>query len=224
MRQAGNSSRWWLMAAAVGIVAFVAAWFLLPVREWSAALQDRLAGLGPWGAVLFAIVFVAGVVALVPGSIFTIASGVAYGFWGVPLSIAAATTGATLAFLVGRHLARERVCAWVSRRPRLDAVVRAVNEEGWKVVGLLRLSPLVPFNVENYLFGVTHIPFRQYVAATLVGITPGTFLNVYVGTLGHAGASERGPLQWTFFGVGMAASVALVWLVGRKAKQHMEKR
>src|SRR5260370_405018 len=83
----------------------------------------------------------------------------------------------------------------------LGAGSKAVAEDGWKIVGLLRLSPLVPFNLQNYLFGATGIPFAHFVAATFFGIIPGTALYTYFGVLGAA-AGKAGPVKWVFFAVG----------------------
>jgi uncharacterized membrane protein YdjX (TVP38/TMEM64 family) len=87
-----------------------------------------------------------------------------------------ATIGAALAFLVSRYLARERVKHLVEDRPKFNAVNKAVSEDGWRIVGLLRLSPLVPFNLQNYFFGVTEIGFPPYVAATFAHCCPGFFV------------------------------------------------
>lgn len=214
--------RSWVWMVTFGLLAALAvAAFALPLREWSEALQERVIDLGALGAVVFMLVFVVGVVALVPGSLLSITAGAAYGAWGVPISLAAAIAGASLAFLIARHLARKPVESWMRGRRRVRAVEQAVNEEGWKVVLLLRLSPLVPFNLQNYLLGVTDIAFRHYLTATSVGIVPGTLVNVYLGTLAHGGASDRGALEWSFFAFGLAASVALAWIIARKAKRKL---
>lgn len=210
-------TRKWVVAAAA-LAVLIAAWAFLPVTDCVDALRQRLADFGPWGVPLFIGVYVAGVVTLVPGSVFSLTAGAVYGLWGIPVAIGAGGVGAALAFLVARHAARDRVRAWTSRRPRMRAVERAVSQGGWHVVVLLRLSPLVPFNLQNYVLGVTDIPFGRYVVATFLGIVPGSVLEVYIGTLGR-GDAERGPLQWSFLFIGLVASVVLVWLVGRKAKR-----
>ncbi len=110
------------------------------------------------------------------------------------LVVVAATAGATLAFLIARHLVRQKVESLVEERPKFKAVDEAVSEDGWKIVGLLRLSPLVPFNLQNYFFGVTDVGLLPYVAATFFGIMPGTLLYVYLGTLGKA--ADAGFLQF----------------------------
>jgi uncharacterized membrane protein YdjX (TVP38/TMEM64 family) len=125
---------------------------------------------------------------------------------------------ASLAFLAARFLGRHRVRAILAKSRKFAAIDKAVSEEGGKIVILLRLSPLVPFNVQNYLFGVTAIPFPQYVAATFVGIIPGTALFVYLGALGN---TSGGPRTWVFFGMGLLATALVVVLVTRKAKAKL---
>ena len=195
-------------------------WSLLPVGAWLEALRVWILGLGFAGIAAFVAIYIIGAVLLAPVVLLTIMAGFAYGFWGLPIVLVAATTGATLAFLIARYLARERVRAAMSRRRDLAALDRAVAEEGWTIVGLLRLSPLVPFNLQNYAFGATGIPFIHFVAATFFGIIPGTALYIYLGVLGAA-AGEAGPLKWVFFALGLVATVAVTALIARKAKQKL---
>jgi uncharacterized membrane protein YdjX (TVP38/TMEM64 family) len=222
-RAMARRARWTWIAAAIVAVALVAlAWYLVPAREWLEALQRRLDALGPWGVALFCVVFVACVVALVPGSVLSITAGLTYGLWAVPIAVLGATAGASIAFLIARHVVRDTVDGWIGRSRHLRAVEDAVNEEGWRVVALVRLSPLLPFNLQNYLFGITHIPFGQYVTATFLGILPGTVFDVYLGSIGSRPLDEHSPLEWAVIGVGLAATAMLVWLVGRKARAKLE--
>lgn len=213
--------RWGLGAAL--LAALVAAWIFLPLKEWTESFQGWIEGLGAWGVLIFGIVYAVATVLLLPVSLLTIAAGLAFGLAiGFPLVVVSATIGATLAFLVARHLVHERVSKAVAKRPKFKAVNAAVSEGGWKVVGLLRLSPVVPFNLQNYFYGITDIPFGQYVPATFFGIMPGTLLYVYLGAAGQAAAGGGGgPLQWTFFAVGLAATLAVAIYVGKKARDKL---
>jgi uncharacterized membrane protein YdjX (TVP38/TMEM64 family) len=89
---------------------------------------------------------------------------------------------------------RERVKVLAQKRPLLQAIDRAVGDEGWKVVALLRLNPLVPFNLRNYFFGATDIGLVPYMITTFFGIMPGSAMYIYLGTLGQtvAGTEDRG--------------------------------
>lgn len=107
----------------------------------------------------------------------------------------------------------------------MQAIDRAVSQEGWKIVGLLRLTPLVPFNLQNYLFGITSIGLLPYAAATFLGIIPGTILYVYLGALGRAAASGNGAnaIKWTFFGIGLIATMVAAYIIARRAKAQLER-
>jgi uncharacterized membrane protein YdjX (TVP38/TMEM64 family) len=225
MAGATTSSRalLWVGLAAV-VVAVTVAWLFLPVSEWTEAFHRRVQGLGIWGPIAFGLAYVVAVVALAPASALTIAGGLVFGFWAFPLVLVAATVGASLAFFVSRLLLRDRVKSFVEARAKLRAIDEAVSEDGWKIVGLLRLSPLFPFNLQNYFFGATRIRFLPYLAATAVGIVPGTLVYVYLGTLGKAAGSDRGggTLKWLFFGVGLVATVAVAVFVTHKAGEKLK--
>jgi len=212
----------WAAALLVSIVALALAWYFLPVRAAIDAFQRWLGAMGPWGVALYCVLFVVAIVALVPGSVLSVAAGLTYGMWGAPIAVLCATVGSVIAYLIARHLVRDTVDAWIGRSRHLRAVEDAVNEEGWHVVALVRLSPLLPFNIQNYLFGITHIRFWPYVWATLFGILPGTVFDVYLGSIGSRPLDERSPLEWVVFGSGLLATAALIWLVGRKAKERLE--
>ena len=208
----------WLGAGAV-LVAVGAGWYLLPVSAWLAGLRDWVVALGLTGVVLFVAIYVVATVLLAPVSLMTIAAGFAYGFWALPVVLVAATTGASLAFLAARYVARDRVRRLLGTRSDIAAIDKAIAAEGWKIVALSRLSPLIPFSLQNYLFGVTAVPFVRYAAASFAGIIPGTTLYVYVGALG--GTAGGGPVAWGFFGAGLLATIVVVVLVTRKARGQL---
>ena len=219
-----RSSIWkWIVAAAV-LSALVVGWLFLPVKEWSDSFQSWIGELGAWGILIFGVVYIVATVLLVPVSVLTVVAGLAFGVAiGFPLVVVAATIGATLAFLVARYLVHQRVESLVARRPRFKAVNAAVSEGGWKVVGLLRLSPVLPFNLQNYFYGVTDVKLAHYVPATFIGIMPGTLLYVYLGAAGKAASGDGGgPLQWTFFAIGLIATLAVAVFVTRKAKEKLK--
>ena len=209
----------WLGVGAL-LAGIVLLWSLLPVAAWLEALRVWIIGLGFRGVAVFALIYIIGAVVLAPEALLTILAGFAYGFWGLPIVLVAATIGAAAAFLIARYLARERVRAAMARRRNLAAIDKAVAEEGWKIVGLLRLSPLVPFNLQNYLFGATGIPFLHFVAATFFGIIPGTALYIYFGVLGGA-AGEASRIKWVFFAAGLVATIGVAALIARKARQKL---
>ncbi len=207
----------------ISLAAMLAAWWLLPVQAWTQEVVAWVGGLGAWGVLIYGAAYAGALVVLLPAAPFTVGAGLIYGLWGFPLALGSATLGASLAFLVSRHLVRGRVARLIATRPGLRAIDRAVAEEGWRVVALLRLSPLVPFNLQNYACGASSIGFWPYVAATGAGIAPGCLLYVYLGVAGRA-ASGGGAARWALVALGLAASVAVTLLVGRRARAVLARK
>ena len=224
-RTAGVDRRALVWAAlAILLIAVVVGWFVLPIRGWIESLDAWIRDLGPWGIGLFVVAYILLVVALAPAEVMTIFAGLAFGFWAFPIVVVSATIGAALAFLLARYLFRKRLKRLIKKWPKFEAVDAAVTEDGWKVVVLMRLSPLIPFNLQNYVFGITGIGFAPYVAATFVGIMPGTAFYLYLGVLGRAVADSSaagggGPLRWVFLGIGLAATAAVAFLITWKASE-----
>jgi uncharacterized membrane protein YdjX (TVP38/TMEM64 family) len=185
-------------------------------------------GLGFWGPLVFVVAYAAGVVAMVPGSVLTLAAGALFGLVkGVVYVFIAATLGASLAFLVSRYLARAIVERRLEGNQRFSAIDRAVGGEGRKIVFLLRLSPVFPFSVLNYGLGLTRVGFWDYLIASL-GMIPGTVLYVYYGKLAGDVASlaggaevERGAESWAVLLLGLAATIAVTAVVTRLARRAL---
>jgi uncharacterized membrane protein YdjX (TVP38/TMEM64 family) len=215
---------WRIVGLVAALVAVIAAVRLLPVVEVLTAFQGRVAGLGAWGMVLYALVYVLAALLFVPGSVLTIGAGLVFGFWrGALVVSAASTSAAALAFLIARHLARPAVERWAKGNDRFGAVDRAIEKKGALVVLLLRLSPVVPFNLSNYLFGLTPVRFRSYVLASWIGMMPGTALYVYLGSAGRAVGEKRTPAEWALLAAGIVATAAVTILVGRVANRELTK-
>lgn len=195
--------------------------FILP-------LQQRIATLGAWGPLVFVLVYVLAVLLLLPGSVLTMAAGALFGLaLGTATVSLSATLAAALGFLIARYLARERIVRRLQSSPRFAALDRAVAEGGWKIVALLRLSPAVPFNVQNYIYGLTGIRFWPYVLTSWLTMLPGTLLYVYLGHLGRVGVEaaggerSRSPAEWTLLVVGLAATAAVTVYVTRLARKAL---
>ncbi len=218
---------WKWIALALVVVALSAATALLPVKDWVKAFSDWVRTLGAAGVVIFIGVYAIATVLFLPGWIFTVAAGLVYGVvGGTAVALTGAIIGSTLAFLCGRYLVRKRVEAATEGNRKFAAIDKAIGEQGWKIVGLLRLSPLVPFNLSNYFYGVTAVRFWPYVLASAVGMIPGTLLYAYLGGAGKAGlGSESGqsPLKWVFLGIGLVATIIVTIIVSRTAKRALEK-
>ena len=164
------------IAALVGLVLLgrAAGGYIPAFAEW-------VEGLGVWGPIVFIAGYSLAVVAFVPASLLTLAAGAVFGLGaGTVYVFAAATIGSSLAFLVSRYVARRAVAQRVEGDPRFAAIDSAVGEQGRKIVFLLRLSPVFPFNLLNYALGLTSVRFVDYLVAA-IGMLPGTLLYVYLG-------------------------------------------
>ncbi|MEN3211631.1 TVP38/TMEM64 family protein [Methylorubrum populi] len=210
---------WAAMAGAAALAA--AAWYLLPVEEGLRAFSDWANGLGPWGLLAFGVLFFLATLLVVPGTPLTIAGAVAFGWAVMPVVLVSATLGSWLAFVAARTLLRDRVRRLIERRPALNATVEAVGDGGWRLMTLMRLSPFVPFNAQNYVLGVTDVRTPAYLVSTVIGMLPGTVVCVYLGVIGrHAGSDE--PTHWITLGLGLLATLAAVELTRRRVRAKLE--
>ena len=193
-------------------------------------IEGVVGGLGVTAPFVFAGAYAIAVVLLVPGSALTLAAGALFGpVWGLVAASLGSTMGASAAFLVARLAGRDRFAQMFERHPRFRAVDAAISDGGWKVVAMLRLTPVVPFSISNYLFGLTAIRFVPYVLASWLFMLPGGFMYVYFGHVGRAGlavASGAGPgsgtLTWTTRVVALVATVAVIVYVTSRARRALE--
>jgi uncharacterized membrane protein YdjX (TVP38/TMEM64 family) len=214
----------------VGIAAVAAAVVLLPVNEWLLAIIERIRDMGLAGAAVFVVAYVAATVLVLPGSILTLGAGFAYGpVYGTLLVMLASNVGAAAAFLLGRTVLRERVARRIAGAARFSAVDAAVGAQGFRVVLLLRLSPLFPFNLLNYALGLTRVRPGDYVLASVLGMFPGTLLYVYLGSLVTSVTQltsgqrpDSGPWGRVLFWGGLVATVAVTVLITRIARRALD--
>jgi len=201
---------------ALGVVALLTAAYFLPLGQWLTEFNHWVQNQGAWGAVWFGLIYVLCTVLFVPGSILTLGAGAIYGpVWGTIVISLASTTGAACAFLVGRYFARDQVQAWLQSKPRFAALDGAIARKGGRIVFLLRLSPVFPFNLLNYALGLTGVRFWSYVLASWVGMMPGTIAFVLVGYAGQqALAGEQKLWYWV---VAAAATLIVTVFITRVA-------
>ena len=183
----------------------------------------------PLGGVLFIPLYALWVTLLLPGVWASMLAGALYGtWWGSVLVFVGACLGAEATFLLGRHWLRD----WAQKRlatiPKLQAVERGVSREGLKLVLLTRLSPAFPFSLLNLAYGLSDVSLRDY-SLGLLGILPGTVLFCALGALagdvarfGDVLAGEASPGAWALRVVGVVATIAAVWLVGRAAQRALQ--
>jgi uncharacterized membrane protein YdjX (TVP38/TMEM64 family) len=220
-----------LRLAAFGavLVALAVLPLVLPLQEPIREFLDWVRGLGPWGLVALALFWIPAAVLLVPGTLITLAGGALFG---VPQAVAAislgSTAGACAAFLVGRGVARPWVERQIAANARFQAIDRAIAAQGFKIVLLLRLSPVFPYNLLNYALALTRVSFRDYALASWLGMLPGTLMYVYIGsTVGELAAlftkRERTAAEIIFFFVGLAVTVVATVYVTRLAKRALDR-
>ncbi len=200
-------------------------WSFLPLREWARELDAWLHALGALAPAAFLLVYVLAIVLLVPASAMTLAAGLAFGLAAIPLVLVAATIGAAFAFFIARHFITANVKSLIVGRPRPEAIYKAVSGGGWQVVFLLRLSPIMPFSLLNYVLGATELRFWPFITATFVGIIPAAVLYVYLGALGKAAIDGTmiGTARWILLLVGLGATLAAVIYVVRRSRAELER-
>ncbi len=217
----------------LGALAVVALLTVAAIYDVVGALKDLLVwidGLGVLGYVIFILAYILATVLLLPGFILTVGGGFVFGaLKGSILASVASTLGATAAMLVGRYLARDWVGHKIAGNTSFLAIDKAIAREGWKIVGLIRLSPLIPFNLLNYALGLTRVKVQHYLLASWIGMMPGTVVYVYLGSLAGdlatlGARAERSPLEWTLYIVGLVATVAVTVYVTRVAKRALEEK
>ena len=196
--------------------------------DWFEPLVRQLADLGGWGPVLFVGIYVLAAITLAPAFLLTFSAGAVFGLWrGALLTYVGAVLGASAVYAVAAPLARSRVLRWIDRDPRVSATRRAVVRDSARIMFLLRLSPLVPYNLLNYALALSGVSYRDYLLAS-VGMIPAIIMYAYYGTVAGdvtrilAGVSpRRGTEYYVMLVVGLIATFAATHMIGRAAKKAM---
>jgi len=202
----------------------------LPVKDWLIEGLEWTQDLGIWGPVFVIAFYIVACVLLLPGSILTLGAGFIFKIVIGTITVSIGSTlGACAAFLVGRTVARKWIAGKVARNEKFAAIDEVVAQQGFKIVLLTRLSPVFPFNMLNYAFGLTKISFWKYALGSWIGMIPGTVMYVYFGaglrSLADvaAGQVEKGATGKIFFWLGLVATIVVtvfVTRVARKALKH----
>ncbi|MEG4441319.1 TVP38/TMEM64 family protein [Microcoleus sp. AT9_B5] len=225
------SNRWKLILGIGLAVALIAATRFFNFQGILTNALESIASLGPWGPAAFILIYIVATVLFIPGSLLTLGSGVLFGVVGGSVCVSIGSVlGATCAFLVGRYLTRDWVSKQIEGNQKFQAIDSAVASEGWKIVLLTRLSPIFPFNLLNYAFGVTQVSLKDYFLASWIGMIPGTVMYVYIGSLagslaalGSSGRS-RTAAEWALYGIGLVATIALTVYATRLAKKALDEK
>ena len=217
------------VAAGLAIVAsLIVLWRLVPVASLLIRLVEWVRAAGTLGVVVYALSYVLATVLLLPASLLTLAAGFIWGpIRGTALVSPTSVVAATAAFLVGRSIGRDWVRAKLAGSPRIQAIDAAVGDNAFRTITLLRLSPVLPFNLLNYALSLTRAPLGHFVLGSFVGMLPATFLYVYLGSLASslndlaAGKTPPSALRLALFWGGLAATVMVTVLLTRTARRAL---
>ena len=215
----------WILLVAV-IAGLIAVSQTLDVGSWMQGLLASIDRLGIWGPLIFIAAYIAATVAFLPASILTLGAGTAFGVVHGTIYVSIASTlSAGIAFLIGRYGARKWIAAKIEGNARFAAIDEAVAKEGWKIVVLTRLSPVFPFVLLNYAFGLTKVRFPHYFLASWIGMLPATVLYVYIGSLGKAVAEsgDKTPGQWGLLVVGLLATLGVTIYITKVARKALNR-
>lgn len=210
------------------VAALVGASIIWPVAEWMQALIVWVKASGLWGVAVFSVIYIIAALLFLPGAILTLGAGFVFGpLWGTLLVSPVSVLAAFLAYSLAHGRMRSWVIKKVGDNKHFSAVDKAVGDQGFRIVMLLRLSPLFPYSFLNYALGLTGVKARSYVLASFVGMLPATFLYTYLGSLVTsvtelANASKQGAedAQSIFMWVGFAVTLLVtsyVTLLSRRA-------
>lgn len=212
-----------LIAVIAAIVALGLALKNLPIQEWFLASRSWIDALGFWGPAAVVLAYALLTIAMIPGSALTLGSGLIFGLWkGVVVAILGANIGALGAFFLARTVLRSRAEHLAGQNPKFKVIDAAIGREGFKLMLLLRLSPAFPFTILNMLAGLTRITPGAYVSANLLGMLPGTFMYVYLGTLGEAATGAASTSQLALKLVGLVATIVVTVVLTKIAKRSLE--
>ena len=222
-------SMWRAMTLVILMAGIAAGFLFLPVAESIQQFLGWVDGAGVWGPIILAAAYTPACIFYVPGWILTMGAGFVFGVaWGSAAVSVGSVIGASAAFLLGRTLARDWIESKVTSNSTFRAIDHAVEKHGFKIVLLTRLSPIFPFNLLNYAFGITKVRFRDYALASWIGMFPGTVMYVYLGSAAKnltelaSGNIAGGTGRQILFGFGLAATILLTVLVTRMAQKAMK--
>jgi uncharacterized membrane protein YdjX (TVP38/TMEM64 family) len=217
-----------LLFGVSGIIALFIAFTQLPISVWIADLLAWIQTLGTAAPVILVIVYILACVLLIPGSLITLGAGFLFGLLeGFVVVSIGSVVGATLAFLIGRTVARDWISEKVGKKPKFKAVDEAVGQRGLYIVLLTRLSPVFPFTLLNYFYGITAVKLRDYILASWIGMIPGTLMYVYLGSIVKnltelaAGGRPQSSTTTVIFWLGLVATVIVAVVITRIARRAL---
>ncbi|WGH78985.1 TVP38/TMEM64 family protein [Jannaschia ovalis] len=208
---------WPILLVALGI-----GLWLLPWRDAVPELRLWVEAQGAPAWLAFVAIYVLVVILPLPAAAMSVVGGLVFGWWGFPLSMLGSILGAVPPYWIGR--------IWlhgpVRRRlggPRVNAADRALAQRPFVFVTLLRLTPILPFTLQNWLLGLTSVGFWPYVWATLLGLAPGTLGMVWIGELGGLAAARAAPETLAIASAGLILFGGVILWLGRMATEELRR-
>ncbi len=213
--------------AVLGVIVYILISY--PVAEKLLECVAWIDSMGNLGILIFMVVFSIGVIIFLPASVMSLGAGFAYGIvLGSILVTIGGMIGAVVAFLLSRYIARDWVTKIIARDRRFQRVDKAIAANGFKFVLLTRLSPVVPYVLQNYTYGLTAVSLKDYSKASVIGMLPGTLLYVYLGSMiteasqVASGKILTTPAHIAFYILGLIATVAITIVLAKIAKKAMQ--
>eukprot|EP00250_Pteridium_aquilinum_P017768 c23776_g1_i1 orf=978-2066(-) len=200
------------------------------INDFLLKFSDFIEGNGAAGYALFVAGYAGLEILAIPAIPLTMSAGLLFGtVMGTILVSISGTIAATLAFLIARYVARDRILKFAEGNKKFLAIDKAIGENGFRVVALLRLSPLLPLSLSNYIYGLTSVDILPYVLGSWLGMLPGTWAYVSAGAVGRAfiqqeaedGMSGGSEHLWTL-GIGLLVTVIAATYVTRLAKDAIK--
>ena len=218
-----------LIVLCIIIVAIIASIALLPVKDWLIKALQWTQNLGVWGPIFVVAFYMVACVLFLPGSVLTLGTGFVFKLIAGTIIVSIGSTlGACTAFMVGHTIGRSWISKKVGENEKFAAIDNAVAGQGFKIVLLTRLSPMFPFNMLNYVFGLTKVSFAKYALASWIGMLPGTIMYVYFGaslrslTDAATGKIETGIAGQISFWLGLVVAIAVTVFVTKIARKALK--
>jgi len=218
-----NAGLWRPLALLGGLVILIVLARVFNLGQYLGSLREWIENLGPMGPVVFVLIYAVAVVAAIPASLMTVAAGALFGSaLGIAVVSVASTLGAALAFLMARYFARDSISSWLNGKKTFRRLDEMTETHGATIVALTRLVPIFPFNLLNYGFGLTRVPFWTYVFWSWLCMLPGTFVYV-LGADAVTRAITGGEVPWALIIAILLAAVILGFLV-KFARSRLQDR
>ncbi|MEB3279383.1 MAG: TVP38/TMEM64 family protein [Lyngbya sp.] len=211
-----KSRRFWLTVSLVSLfwMVYFSPWKLQNIDPVS--LTNSIEKWGNWAIFGYILLYILLTIVGIPAIPLTMAGGIFFGLgWGTFWSVIAATLGAIAAFVMTRYLLQNWALKTFSRHYAIRKFNRATTQNPLKFVLFVRLAPIFPFNLCNFLFGLTPIQLQDYSLGTVLGIIPGTFTYTWLGVSGKR-AIEGSDRFSIFLALAIATLLCLLPSITRK--------